>query len=107
MRGGREIRLGAAGVLLVAALLLGAWEGAAAWAQQPACAPGRLCLEETPGERLGGGGRRTVQDPPGNYARSLTTISVIVVFVGGYLYLALSGKSLSFLTHTRAPRRSD
>ncbi len=63
---------------------------------EPSCAPGELCVPDEipePGE-AGEGSRRPVNDPPGRYLRSLSTMGLIAVIVGAYFFLALTGKSL-------------
>lgn len=63
------------------------------------CAIGVVCtnpLETGPGEQ------QPVNDPPGNYVRSLITIGFILLLVGTYLFVALTGKSLKLRSRGNA-----
>lgn len=56
------------------------------------CVPGQLCVPRPQEVRTGPGA--PVNDPPGAYVRSLTTMGGMALVVGIYLYIAMTGKSL-------------
>jgi hypothetical protein len=60
------------------------------------CAPGELCVPDEvpePGEAEEGSGG-PVNDPPGRYLRSISTMALVALIVGTYFFVALTGKRL-------------
>lgn len=66
------------------------------------CRAGELCGSGTRENRFQDDNRLDAPDPPGNYARSLVTLGLIAAVVGGYLFIALTGRSVL----RRRPKRS-
>jgi hypothetical protein len=56
------------------------------------CRAGELCGNTDVDDPFGGSSRR-VEDPPGRYVRSLSTMGLIAIFIGSYLFVALTGRS--------------
>jgi hypothetical protein len=63
-------------------------------AEEEGCAAGELCGSGDRENRFQEGERVDAPDPPGNYARSLTTLGLIAAVVGTYLFIALTGRSI-------------
>jgi DNA-binding transcriptional LysR family regulator len=58
------------------------------------CRAGELCGSGDRDDRFQNEGRVEAPDPPGNYARSVTTLALIAAVVGTYLFIALTGRRL-------------
>jgi hypothetical protein len=63
-------------------------------AEEEGCRAGELCGSGDREDRFQNEGRAEAPDPPGNYARSLTTLGLIAAVVGAYLFIALTGRRL-------------
>jgi hypothetical protein len=71
---------------------LGQQEGVSPETGGEPCKAGELC-GNTDVEEPFGGSSRNANDPPGHYVRSLLTLGFIAVFIGSYLFIALTGRS--------------
>ena len=98
------VRAAAAGVVVLAlAVPLGAGTARAAPPSPSpsptntasACQQGQLCADQSPNPDVGGGGQRLRgHDPPAHFGRSLATMAVVALVLGGYLVMAMTGRRL-------------
>ncbi|HMC08015.1 MAG TPA: hypothetical protein VKL22_01645 [Actinomycetota bacterium] len=108
---------GAAAAGLVALALTIPLSAAPARAQAPspspspadtssACQQGQLCVDQSPNPDVGGGGQRLQgHDPPAHFGRSLATMAVVALALGGYLAMAMTGRRLPLAGRRSARRR--
>jgi len=108
---------GAAAAGLVALALTIPLSAAPARAQAPspspspadtssACQQGQLCVDQSSNPDVGGGGQRLQgHDPPAHFGRSLATMAVVALALGGYLAMAMTGRRLPLVGRRSARRR--
>ena len=107
------VRAAAAGVVVLAlAVPLGAGTARAAPPSPSptntasACQQGQLCVDQSSNPDVGGGGQRLQgHDPPAHFGRSLATMAVVALALGGYLAMAMTGRRLPLVGRRSARRR--